>query len=205
MQIDHTQEWLRLTQEYRDKADEELRELYQDFADLTDVAQQVLAAELRTRGLDKKSKIRSWAEREASPFTESAERAAQGSIFGSANGKNTTEPVPDEDEGNSESGEPVELSWKTVLCECEEQDQVYQIREVLRRARLRAGFSLAGTGSTTPASWLLQTSSIAPAPSSPTPSHRTSSMSRTRRRPNTSLRVAQGAAQKTPYSSLPSL
>jgi hypothetical protein len=143
MQIDPMQEWLRLTGEYRAKSDEELREIFRDFADLTEVAQQVLSAEFRSRGLDQKiaeeeeaatSKDRPWAKSNISPFGERAAVSAQGSLSGSIIGSSSAEPVPDEEQGDSESDESVEFSWKTVLCECEEQDQVYQIREVLRRA-----------------------------------------------------------------------
>ncbi|MGP8253589.1 MAG: hypothetical protein ACLQHF_16290 [Terracidiphilus sp.] len=147
MLIDPMQEWLRLTPEYRAMSNEALLELYRDFADLTDVAQQILAAELRSRGLDKKiaeereaaaSRNSPWARRDASPFIEPAEEAVQGGLIGSIVGNNSTEPVPDEEEGDSEPDEPVELTWKTVLCECEEQDQAYQIKEVLRRAGIES-------------------------------------------------------------------
>jgi hypothetical protein len=147
MQIDPMQEWLRLTHEYRAKSDEELLEIHRDFADLTDVAQQVLAAELRSRGLDKKIAEKKqiaaaddgpWAKRDASPFVERAQVAIQGRQLGSILGSSSAEPIPDEEQADSESGEPVEISWKTTLCECEEQDQVYQVREVLRRAGIES-------------------------------------------------------------------
>ncbi len=62
----------------------------------------------------------------------------QGGLYGSFIGNNSTEPVPDDVQSDSESDEPVEISWKTVLCECEEQDQVYQVREVLKRAGIES-------------------------------------------------------------------
>jgi len=145
MHTEPTQEWLRLTQEYRDKADEELRELHRDFADLTDVAQQALAAELRSRGLDKQiagqqqvttSQNSPWAKREPSPFAAIANEAMQGGQYGSILGNNTMEPVPDEQQ--TDSDEATEFSWKTTLCECEQQDQTYQISEVLRRAGIES-------------------------------------------------------------------
>jgi hypothetical protein len=155
MQIDPMQEWLRLTQEYRAKSDEELREIHRDFADLTSVAQQVLAAELQSRGLDKKiaegrqiaaSRNSPWEKRDISPIVERADGALQGSFLGSTLGINSTEPVPDEDEGDSGSDGPVEFSWKTVLCECEEKDQAYQVREVLRRAGIESWTQSRGRG-----------------------------------------------------------
>jgi hypothetical protein len=155
MQIDHTQEWLRLTQEYRARSDEELRELQRDFADLTDVAQQVLAAELRSRGLDKKiaeaqqtaASNSPWQKRDISPFAERAQVAMQGRTpLGSIIGNNTMDAVPDQEESDPESDGPVEFSWKTVLCECEEQDQARQISEVLRRAGNESWIQSRGRG-----------------------------------------------------------
>ena len=51
MQSDPALEWRRLTEHYREMSDEELRELAADFANLTETAQQVLAQEMRSRGL----------------------------------------------------------------------------------------------------------------------------------------------------------
>jgi hypothetical protein len=147
MYIDPYQEWVRLTQEYRAMSDEELRDLNRDFADLTEVARQVLSAEMQSRGLDKKiaeeqqiaaSNDRPWTKREVSPFVGRAEVAAQGGLLGSIVGSNATEPVPDDEESNSESDEPVEYTWKTMLCEGMEYDQAWQIFEVLRRAGIES-------------------------------------------------------------------
>ena len=52
MQANPFEEWQRLTEHYREKSEEELRELAADFADLTETAQQVLRNEMRKRGLD---------------------------------------------------------------------------------------------------------------------------------------------------------
>jgi hypothetical protein len=51
MQSDAGAEWERLTRIYAEKSDEELRELAEDFGNLTDVAQQVLRDEMKKRGL----------------------------------------------------------------------------------------------------------------------------------------------------------
>ncbi len=154
MHFDHSKEWLRLAQEYRVKGDEELLELNRDFVDLTETAQQALTAEFRSRGLDKKiaeqreaaekadrfagSYESPWARPAVSPFVERAAAAGPGGLLGSIVGSSSAELVPDVEEADSESGEPVELSWKTVLCDCEAQDQAYQIRVVLRRARIES-------------------------------------------------------------------
>ena len=52
MQSDTGAEWERLTQLYAEKSDEELRELTEDFGNLTDTARQVLREEMRKQGLD---------------------------------------------------------------------------------------------------------------------------------------------------------
>jgi len=147
MQIDPTQEWLRLTNEYRAKVDEELLDIQRDFSDLTPVAQQVLAAELRLRGLDKKieeerqaaaSSRSPWTKSNNSPFGERAAVPAQGNLSGSIIGGSSAEPVPEEVDSNSESTEAVEYTWKTLLCECEEREQAHQIWEMLRRAGIES-------------------------------------------------------------------
>jgi hypothetical protein len=147
MHFDQTQEWLRLAQEYRARSDEELLEIHRDFDDLTGVAQLVLAAELQSRGLDKKlaeekrsaaSTDSPWAKRGVSPFAERAKVAFQGRQLDGILGSGSAESVPDDEEGNSEADEPVEYTWKTVLCECEEKDRTWQIREMLRRAGIES-------------------------------------------------------------------
>jgi hypothetical protein len=143
MQIDPMQEWHRLTQEYRDKGDEELRELNRDFADLTEVARQVLSAELQSRGLDKKIAEEKEAAVKAGRFAPSRpqstmlERAAEAlrsDPFQSA----SIEPVSDEDESDAEADPPHEYTWKTMLCEGIEFDRAWQICEVLRRAGIES-------------------------------------------------------------------
>ena len=49
--MDQAKEWQRLTTLYRGKTGEELQELAEDFGDLTEIAQQVLRDELKSRGL----------------------------------------------------------------------------------------------------------------------------------------------------------
>ncbi|HUB51346.1 MAG TPA: hypothetical protein VL986_04320 [Terracidiphilus sp.] len=143
MHFDHSQEWLRLTGEYRSRSDEELLELNRDFADLTETAQQVLSAELRSRGLDKKieeakqiaaSKNSQLGQRGLAPVLDRADEGIAGDIYGRTLGTNVRALVDEDAPEAPESDEHVEYSWKTVLCECEERDQAYQIWEALRRA-----------------------------------------------------------------------
>ena len=51
MQIDPSQEWQRITNEYRRMYDDELINLVADSQDLTDIARGVLDEELKRRGL----------------------------------------------------------------------------------------------------------------------------------------------------------
>jgi hypothetical protein len=121
MQIDPVQEWRRLTENYREMPDVQLEELALDFADLTAAAQQALRDELRHRGLPQPgSSPQATATRQA-PVT-----------------PRLLEPTEDEfenrEDSEEDSGEPHEYTWKTVLCECEERDQIWQLQEMLHRA-----------------------------------------------------------------------
>jgi len=143
MHFDHSQEWLRLTGEYRSRSDEELLEVNRDFADLTETAQQVLSAELRSRGLDKKIEEEkqaaagsSFLARVRRPFVD----AATASINFDPHASRSIEPVPDDEspDAEAEDDSPHEYTWKTMLCEGLEFDQSWQIYEVLRRAGIES-------------------------------------------------------------------
>lgn len=132
-------EWLRLTRLYEEKSEEELLDLAADFGNLTDQAQQVLRDEMRKRKLGTPEKAieeamtrRAEDEREQPAIFGRWNRAAteQGAI-GANEEKN--EEDPDEDRG-----EPVEFTWKTLLCECASQEEAWQIAEVLRRAGIES-------------------------------------------------------------------
>ena len=147
MHFDHSQEWLRLAGEYRAKGDEELYELYRDLNDLTEVAQQALRAELQSRGLDKKiadaqqaaaSKNGQMERLGLAPVIDRTDEGIEGDVFGSTLGSNVRELVRDDEADDADANEPVEYSWKTVLCECEEKEQAYQIWEVLKRAGIES-------------------------------------------------------------------
>jgi hypothetical protein len=119
MQQDPMEEWRRLTALYSEMGDVEIRELANQINDLTETAQQVLRDELKKRGLHE-------TQQSAAPSVNSAGSAAihyEPSSYRYAD----TETIP-EDDG------PVEYSWKTLLCECETQEQVLQLAEALRRA-----------------------------------------------------------------------
>ena len=123
MQADPIEEWQRLTQHYREMNDGELLELDADKADLTEVAQQVLRDEIKTRGLDRE--INS-SERFATPqWTSHGDTPADG-------------------EATEEGEPPVEFTWKTLLCECADKEQVWQIQEVLRQAGIESWTEIPG-------------------------------------------------------------
>ena len=104
MELDIAAEWKRLTEHYREMYDEELLDLSAGSADLTEVAQQVLRDEIKRRGLDK---------------------AAQPADVADPANAGDSNPLSDSSS---------EFTWKTFLCECENNEQAWQISEVLRRA-----------------------------------------------------------------------
>lgn len=106
----------RLAEVYSEKWDDELRELGAEFDDLTEMAQQALHAEMKKRGLG----VPGLAGQSPDPLA-------------------VPRPLPDLDqpddpEPEQESDLPREYTWKTVLCECDSQEEAWQVREVLRRA-----------------------------------------------------------------------
>ena len=123
MQADPIEEWRELRELYSEMSDEELHELAIDFVDLTESAQQVLRDEMKNRGLGEP-------------------RAAGDASKDSAR---LTPPGWDPDVSrtnaagaNREGGLPHEYTWKTLLCECEEREEAWQIREVLRQAGIES-------------------------------------------------------------------
>jgi ribosomal protein L37AE/L43A len=121
MQADPITEWQRLTQHYREMNDGELEELYAGKSDLTEVAQQVLSDEVKKRGLDEP---RQQEERKIPPERDAAPLDGIDS--------------PMADGATEESEPPVEYTWKTMLCECEDQEEAWQIQEVLRGAGIES-------------------------------------------------------------------
>lgn len=122
-------EWQRLTQLYREMCDGELEELDADKGDLTEVAQQVLRDEIRKRGLDGPS----------GPGTE-PNRAGSFGASKWGTGDDAAAGVDSAEEGNR----PVEYTWKTPLCECEDREQAWQIWEVLRQAGIESWTEVPG-------------------------------------------------------------
>jgi hypothetical protein len=120
MRIDPFEEWRRLTELYREMSDEELYELEDDFAGLTEQAQQILRDEMKTRGLARP--------RPASVETEISAASAWDSLA----------DAPKAEDGAEESDLPREYTWKTLLCECNDSDEAWMVREALRQAGIES-------------------------------------------------------------------
>ncbi|MFY9855519.1 MAG: DUF2007 domain-containing protein [Terracidiphilus sp.] len=123
MHEDTIADWQRLTKLYSEMGDLELEELHADIGNLTEVAQQVLRDEMKKRGLNEPR------------VTRGAFRPSERLM--------PLEEGPDvdslTDEDRSEDGDlPHEYTWKTLLCECKEQEEAWQIREVLRQAGIES-------------------------------------------------------------------
>lgn len=121
MRTDRAEDWRRLTDLYRGMGELELHELATDFRNLTGMAQQVLRDELSRRGMNL-------------PL-------AQAEVL--INGVPLPRPRPfampaDSGATGAERDFPVEYTWKTLLCECDEPEQAWQIGEVLRQSGIES-------------------------------------------------------------------
>lgn len=141
------EDWRKLTEHYRRMVDEELLELAAQYNDLTPLAQQVLRDELRLRKLNDPLAPRPVAETWRSPSAGLAWTAAAADALparpAALFGARTPELVPDslgqQDTAQPHAGAgPVEYTWKTLLCQCETQEEAWQVAEVLRRARIES-------------------------------------------------------------------
>jgi hypothetical protein len=124
MQTDPVAEWQRLTEFYRDKTDEALEELAEDFGNLTDTAQQVLTTELRSRGLSLPG---------SKPNSSTAPQSFRESTFRSDVDPDEFLPNEDADAAGGEAA-PHEYTWKTLLCECNDGREAWQLAQALKRA-----------------------------------------------------------------------
>jgi hypothetical protein len=137
MPSDPGNEWQRLTSLYRDKSDEELQELAEDFGNLTEVAQQVLRDELRKRGLPTADASRAeTAQKDRRPVF-----GAWGHAIAEQNGELDTQ---DEE---SREDQAVEYTWKTLLCTRDTREEAWQISEVLKRAGIESWIEAPAQGS----------------------------------------------------------
>jgi hypothetical protein len=126
MQSDPIEEWRRITEVYREKSDEELLELADDFADLTDAAKQVLRDEMRRRGLPLHE------ERQPAIASHESSDQSTASQFDQDGLESDLAGIEREDDPRRE------YTWKTPLCECNDRVEAWQIYEVLRRAGIES-------------------------------------------------------------------
>ena len=136
MQGNPAADWQRLTEHYREMSDVELLELAAYIVDLTETAQQVLRNEMNYRSLDMPRPsveapnpsdppaIRRWAS-SITPDTGSVESSDPGSL--------------------DDDNRPNEFTWKTMLCECDDRKQAWQIYEVLRQAEIESWIEQPGS------------------------------------------------------------
>jgi len=143
MQANPIDDWQHLTAHYRDLNDDALLDLAADLNDLTETAQQALRSEIESRGLDHAEAQKTVSpantppsnapsapgiahiEREPGPEDPAVPLGYLGSV---------PEIVPDDEEPDSSSEAPPEYTWKTVLCDCETNEEAQRLAEILRRS-----------------------------------------------------------------------
>ena len=140
MQADPIFEWQRLTEHYRQMSEGELLALAGDFADLTETARQALRSEMRSRGLGDpetpETKVPPASELQQSlsvprkNFDMLAGPLANSYVVPS-------DPAEQDQEDNQEDNSPVDYTWKTLLCECNEVAEAEQLSDVLARAGIQ--------------------------------------------------------------------
>ncbi len=154
------EDWQGLTEVYRQMGDEELEQLAADFADLTATAQEVLRGEMTSRGLgDPRGEPGREPRNGPSAKPASPEPAIRDlgtdQVWGAAPSRWASAVDPDTGEGqidgedgdsNADDGGPREYTWKTLLCECEDRDHAWQLREALRRAGIESWVEQPGRG-----------------------------------------------------------
>jgi hypothetical protein len=144
MQIDPAEEWQRLSEHYRGMFDEELEELARSFGDLTETAQQVLRNELKNRGMAAPgTKPKAGSGPDCGPSAPEGVRWASAVDPDAGAGSDGESDSPD---GSAGSDGPIEFSWKTVLCECDAEEQALAICQALRRAGIENWYQAPGRG-----------------------------------------------------------
>jgi ribosomal protein L37AE/L43A len=154
MQTEPAGEWLRLAEEYRAKSSEELRELAADYADLTEPAQQALRQEMHSRKLGDPQATSAPNLDERAP-TQAANQSPQrprsvpsvaepdifptASVFGGLGHSPKIVPDESDDDGGEENASgPHDYTWKTVLCDCETNEEAQYLAEALRISGLES-------------------------------------------------------------------
>jgi hypothetical protein len=141
MRADPVSEWQRLIEHYREMGDEELRELAADFVDLTEPAQRALSQEMRSRGLGdpKAPQAMPQSNVPAVPATIRIEPEPGPDNPAIPFGGHSRMPqiVPDEPDADAGDDDgPREYTWKTVLCDCDTNEQAKELSAALQQAGL---------------------------------------------------------------------
>jgi hypothetical protein len=128
-------DWQALSQHYRSMFDGELENLAKEMDTLTEMAQQVLRAELKNRGLSAPGTgQRTWAETQT-PFR----------LVRNANpGVGDDDVDLPESTGENEQRVPTEFTWKTPLRDCGSEVEARALSEVLHRAGIDNWIELPG-------------------------------------------------------------
>jgi len=139
MQADPILEWQTLTAHYRELSDDELRELAADFNDLTETAQQVLRAEMRSRGIGDPEAPDSAPSTNVTPSNAPSVPAAahvepepgpENTGFYTGYFGRMPELVPDAPDGSGDESSH-DYTWKTVLCDCDTNKQAQELSATL--------------------------------------------------------------------------
>ena len=127
-------------------SDDELRQLTADFADLTETAQQALRSEMRSRGLGDPEAARNRPTTNAppsnAPSAPAAARVEPGprpeypGFYAGYFGR-MPELVPDAPDGADGDG-PHDYTWKTVLCDCDTNEQAQELSAALQQAGIES-------------------------------------------------------------------
>ena len=120
----------RLASLYCEMGEIELRELAVGIDDLTDVAKQVLRDELKKRGLDSRK----------SPSQSQTSGYVERKNFDLLAGPmaNSYLVPSGTDDSEQEDDVPVDYTWKTLLCECNEAKEALQLAAALERAGIES-------------------------------------------------------------------
>ena len=146
MQADPIFEWQRLTEHYREISEGELLAVADDFADLTPTAQQALRSEMRSRGLGDPEAPETATTTNATPSNAPSAPAAAhvepepgpeypgfyAGYFG-----RMPELVSDAPDGANDDGTH-DYTWKTVLCDCDTNEQAQELSAALQQAGIES-------------------------------------------------------------------
>ena len=136
------QDWHALTENYRLMLDGELEELAANISDLTDIAQQVLRNELRNRGLaepDTKAEVRK------QPAAPAGIRWAS-SVHPDEGDPNESSDRRQHEDERELDGSTADFTWKTPLCECDDQKHALALCEVLKKAGIESWYEDSASG-----------------------------------------------------------